>query len=55
MGFLYGDNFIFIKRGRIIRPADENQPYDIAMLSDVFGMKIRIASDKGKSWIMPEI
>lgn len=55
MGFMYGDNFIFIKRGKIIKPADENQPYDRTMLSDVFSMKIRIASDKGKSWIMPEI
>jgi len=55
MGFMYGDNFIFIKSGKIIKPADENQPHDSTMLSDVFDMKIRIASDKAKSWIMPEI
>jgi iron complex transport system ATP-binding protein len=55
MGFMYGDNFIFVKRGRIVKSADENQPYDSAMLSDVFGMKIQVASDSGKSWIMPEI
>lgn len=55
MGFMYGDNFIFIKSGKIIKPTDENQPYDSTMLSDVFDMKIRIASDSGKSWIMPEI
>lgn len=55
MGFMYGNNFIFVKKGKIIEPADQNQPYDSAMLSDVFGMKIRIASDEGKSWIMPEI
>lgn len=55
MGFMYGDNFIFIKRGRIVKPADENQPYDSTMLSDVFDMKIQVACDNGKSWIMPEV
>ena len=55
MGFIYGDNFIFIKNGNIMKPADEKEPYDRKMLGDVFGIEILIANDDGKKWIMPDI
>jgi iron complex transport system ATP-binding protein len=55
MGFMYGDNFIFLKQGKILKPVDEGGPYDRKMLTDVFGIEIGIASDDKKSWIFPEI
>jgi iron complex transport system ATP-binding protein len=55
MGFMYGDNFIFLKNGVIHRPADEKEPYDSAMLSDIYDMKIRVVSADGKRWIIPAL
>jgi iron complex transport system ATP-binding protein len=55
MGFIYGDNFIFLRKGNILRPSDENEPYDRKMLIDVFGIDIKSANAHGKRWIMPDI
>jgi iron complex transport system ATP-binding protein len=55
MGCMYGDNFIFLKNGKILKPADEREPYDSKMLTDVFGIEIRIASADGRRWIIPDI
>ena len=55
MGFMYGDDFIFMKNGSILQPSEEKEPYDIKLLSDVFGIEIKIASGDGKRWIIPGI
>jgi len=55
MGFMYGDNFIFVKNGSIMKSVDEKQPYDRKMLTDIFGLEFHIANDGGKRWIMPEM
>jgi ABC-type cobalamin/Fe3+-siderophores transport system ATPase subunit len=54
MGVMYGENFIFIKNGKIVKPSDARKPYDRKMLSDVFDIEISIACDGEKSWIVPE-
>jgi ABC-type enterochelin transport system ATPase subunit len=55
MGFMYGDDFVFLKKGVIHRPADEKDPYDSAMLSDIYDMKIRVANADGNRWIIPSL
>lgn len=55
MGFMYGDDFIFMKNGSILQPSEEKEPYDSKLLSDVFGIEIKIASGDGKRWIIPGI
>jgi iron complex transport system ATP-binding protein len=55
MGFMYGDNFIFLKNGSILKPVDEREPYDSAMLADVFDIEIKVASSDGQRWIIPDI
>lgn len=54
MGFMYGDNFIFLRNGKIIKPVDEKEPYDSQVLTDVFGMKMKVESGDGKKWIIPD-
>jgi ABC-type enterochelin transport system ATPase subunit len=55
MGFMYGDDFIFMKNGSILQPSEEKEPYDSKLLSDIFGIEIKIASGDGKRWIIPDI
>jgi len=55
MGLMYGDDFIFLKNGSILQPSEEKEPYDSKLLSDIFGIEIKIASGDGKRWIIPDI
>jgi iron complex transport system ATP-binding protein len=55
MGFMYGDDFIFMKNGSILQPSEEKEPYDSKLLSDVFGIEIKIASSEGNRWIIPSL
>lgn len=55
MGFIYGDDFIFLKNGNILKPAHGRGPYDSEILADVFDIKIKVASSDGKRWIIPDI
>jgi len=55
VGFMYGDDFIFMKNGNILKPAHGRGPYDSEILADVFDIKIKVASSDGKRWIIPDI
>jgi iron complex transport system ATP-binding protein len=55
MGFMYGDDFIFMKNGSILQASEEKEPYDSKLLSDVFGIEIKIASSEGNRWIIPSL
>ena len=55
IAFLYGDDFIFLKNGQLIKPAAPVQPWDAAFLQNIYETPMQSIPHAGRALIVPLI
>ena len=51
--FLYGDNFVFLKNGKIVHPSENSLPWDASFLENIYETKVNAIPYDGKALIIP--
>ncbi len=53
LAFLYGDHFVFLKNGEIVKTNDNNQAWDASFLESIYETKVHAIPYEGKALIIP--
>ncbi len=55
MAFLYGDDFLFVKEGKLIRPKATVNPWDTEFLQSVYGHNLQAIPHANRALIVPDL
>lgn len=55
IAFRYGDEFFFARNGSVRRAGEGETPWDPSLLSEVYGIPIRVTSVEGIRFVFPRI
>jgi iron complex transport system ATP-binding protein len=55
IAFLYGDDFLFVKQGKLIRPGDAEKPWDASFLQSIYDCPIQSIAYASRALIVPDI
>jgi iron complex transport system ATP-binding protein len=55
IAFLYGNDFIFVRNGKLIRPKEPTNPWDAGFLETIYENKLQSIPYAGKALIVPWI
>ena len=55
IAFLYGDNFLFVSNGKLIRPEEPVKPWSAEFLQVVYGHGLQSVPYAGRALIVPEL
>jgi iron complex transport system ATP-binding protein len=54
IAFLYGDDFLFLKEGRIFRPANNGIPWDAGFIKEVYGSNLQVIPYRDRGLVVPD-